>query len=1013
MLNPDQIASCIEGPRGLAALPIRINQTEPILIELLRIDPDTNINETISITAKEIKKMKRDSNKMYNKNEPAGARTLIHHVKQTGLYRLQKVVDESRLEVQRRLSDTLIVKCPSASIQAAAQHKCKGDLSDFYLQVEATPPFQVKYSKVVNRDDHGHAVLSIHPENLITPLVRQGASGPLVAQEMSTVSDVSWARTQVTKIPLNESLGVSGDWQYMLDEVHDACGNCAKYSDKKSFEQSQHKITNRQIEQRFTVHERPRASFRDCDSQNSIKVGKGKSKQLPLRLGSTTSDRPEDGQYTLTYLFTPQLEMASNQQRSEIAVRKEIMLGDSSRGLEVREPGLYTLLSVRSDFCEGEILEPSSCLLSNPPEPDLSIFAEPIPDKCAGSSIGLTVDLDLLGTPPFRVYYTTKQKGGSITPMQLDVHHFHTQLELKPPQAGHYSYVFTSISDGVYGSPQSLAQKNLALEQDVKPPAAARILDQNIIRKACIGEPATFFIQMLGEMPFKIEYEIVHHGQRKKFSIDDISSRQHELITSPLDEGGEYALALTSITDRSGCKIALEEEATVEVALQRPKAAFGLVDGKRTISALETVKVGLPVRLQGESPWVLSYRNLDDPTLGLMDKTLRSSNDQLLTNSRGVYELVDIHDSTCPGSIERSASQFSVQWIPRPAVRVEETPLIESTKEAYVKREVCQGDEDFTDISFTGTPPFNFEYEQRHKPVRGSQSMSLKKFNAGLKSASLKMETSEAGLYEYKFSKLGDSSYNHDHRKFLPTTVRQNVNSRPSASFAEPGKNYRYCQEKADGEESVPITLIGKAPFHLELEIKHHANSKPESINLPNIASNRYSYPIPHRFLTFGTHSLVIRKVHDGHGCRRDMDVNAPHVQISVAETPSISALEEQHDYCVGERISFTLSGTPPFNVFYKFRGSERKARIDGTKFRRLADEPGLFAITAISDQRSTDACKANTHIEKVIHEMPSVRVSKGKTSTVDIHKGGEAEILFEFGGAPPFHFTYVYHTII
>jgi nucleoporin POM152 len=37
---------------------------------------------------------------------------------------------------------------------------------------------------------------------------------------------------------------------------------------------------------------------------------------------------------------------------------------------------------------------------------------------------------------------------------------------------------------------------------------------------------------------------------------------------------------------------------------------------------------------------------------------------------------------------------------------------------------------------------------------------------------------------------------------------------------------------------------------------------------------------------------------------------------------------------------------------------------------------------------------------------MPSVRISQGQVSVVDIHEGGEAELSFEFWGTPPFEFT-------
>ena len=1007
MLNPDQSAFCIGDSKPSVDLPIRINQTHPISMELLRIDLDTNANETFIVTAKDVSRLRKQADRLFDKRDVLSPRFLQYPVKKTGLYRLQKVIDESRLEVQRRLSDTLVVRCPTAMVKAAPRDKCKGALTDFYLQVDATPPFKIKYSKTVNRDDHGHVLLSIHPENLVSPLAAQRTSGALVPSEQSATIDVSWAQSQRIEIPLNESLGVSGGWQYTIDEVHDACGNIANYSQFRLMEPRQHSKPSKdhQYEQHFFVHERPRVSLRGYDSQHPIKVEKGRSKILPLEMSSIGPSKLGDAPYSLSYLFTPQEDTFTDQKHSATAIRRDVIIKDVSHGLEVRDPGLYTLYSISTAFCEGEVMEPSSCLLLNPPEPSLTISSEIIPDKCAGSSIGLLVDLDLFGTPPFHIFYDIKQTSGGVTPMIEKVDRLHSQIELKPTHAGHYTYEFHSISDAVYRDRRPLLQKR-TLEQDVRPPAAARILDAHPVRKACIEEPVVFAIQIMGEPPYSIEYEIIHRGRRKKNTAIGIEDNIHRLTTYPLKEGGEYTLALTSVMDRSGCKVYLKDEAKVDVSLQRPRAAFGHLNGKRSISALEAKKIALPLRLQGEPPWTVVYRNMNNANEHLIEKTLHSSNDQIEVATEGTYQILEVQDATCPGSVDTSASQFILRWIPRPSMQLSESSAVELKHDRYVKKDICEGDEDVTEVSFTGTAPFNVEYQQRLKSDRGLQSMSPKKFNAGLNMASLRMETSEAGLYEYKFSKLGDMSYTHDHRKFTPFLVQQRVHPRPSASFAQAGKTYKYCQEEEAGGEVVPINLVGEPPFHLELEIRHHATAKPEVINVPNVESSKYNLHVPHSVLALGTHSVTIRKVQDSRGCQRKMGFNAPHIQISVADIPSISPLEERIDYCVGDRISYALSGTPPFNVFYTFEDRERKASVPSTTFRRIAEKPGDFVITALSDQRSTDACKAKTHITKVIHEMPSVRVSKGRTATVDIHEGGEAEILFEFGGTPPFHFT-------
>ncbi|KAI7593868.1 hypothetical protein KC346_g15767 [Hortaea werneckii] len=126
---------------------------------------------------------------------------------------------------------------------------------------------------------------------------------------------------------------------------------------------------------------------------------------------------------------------------------------------------------------------------------------------------------------------------------------------------------------------------------------------------------------------------------------------------------------------------------------------------------------------------------------------------------------------------------------------------------------------------------------------------------------------------------------------------------------------------------------------------------------------------------------------------------------IAVHDAPTISPLENHADFCVGDRINFALSGVAPFNVFYEFEGAHRKATATGTTFRRLAEKPGTFTVTGVQD--SASQCKATTSLVRHIHGMPSVRVSQGRDSYVDIHEGGEVEILFEFGGTPPFEFTY------
>lgn len=119
--------------------------------------------------------------------------------------------------------------------------------------------------------------------------------------------------------------------------------------------------------------------------------------------------------------------------------------------------------------------------------------------------------------------------------------------------------------------------------------------------------------------------------------------------------------------------------------------------------------------------------------------------------------------------------------------------------------------------------------------------------------------------------------------------------------------------------------------------------------------------------------------------------------------------MEDRTDFCVGDRLSFALGGQVPFTVFYTFEKKERKASNTGTTFRRLAELPGTFTITGLLDAASE--CRATVNLTKQIHPIPSVRLSGGQVSEVDIHEGGVSDLEFQFWGTPPFEFTYTRST--
>ncbi|KAL4945339.1 hypothetical protein BDV06DRAFT_40415 [Aspergillus oleicola] len=997
VLNPELSPLCLDSQKTTVDLPIRVNQTDPILIELLRLDFDNGDSEVISIPAKQLKQLKRQADKRHSQSSSDLHRDLLLPIRKTGVYRLQRVVDESKLEVRVRASDSIVTSCPRALIKNSYTHKCRGELSSLVLAVEGTPPLKIKYSRQVNDHDRGFSFQNIQPDHLRTPLLGHRSLGRLFDARKP---EVTWAQSQVIEIPLNESLNIGGDWLYMIEEVHDGSGNVANYSMILE-DADRHSAKSLAQWHQFSVHEIPTLSLSGCNDQQFLEVARGENLPLPIRFLNSDYGYENDGPFSLIYSYS-----TNGQESVEDPARtvRQLSLKTIDQKPLIKEPGWYSVKYVSSQFCSGEILEPSSCCLHNPPEPEVSVRSEKIHDKCANNPIGLLVDLDLAGSPPFRLRYAIESSKGVETKHHV-IDGLRSQLDFTPLEAGHYRYRFLDISDSVY-APRPLENTVPVLEQDVKPPASAHFTGTKEVRKACFGEPVSVDVAFLGEAPWTLDYELVHNGKKTKHTLKSDTAGS-TIMTNKLLSGGAYNLVLTSVKDRSGCKRNLNEVLKFDARSKPPHVAFGHIEKSRKYSALQGSKIDIPIRLSGERPWTLQYKNLDSDG-SVITKTFWQENSFLSVDQEGRYELLGVTDSACPGSVDEAAKIFEISWIPRPQITaVDDTPV--GPDGLVAKNDVCQGQGDSLELRLTGNPPYTIQVEQQRKVSRGSTSARVRALKTALHSLSMELETSEPGDYTYRFKEVGDNLYNTGSNG-KQVVVTQKVNPLPAARFDAPGHIYGFCKEDDSGEELIPLTLEGQPPFSLEISIKHYAKAKPEVVSIPNIKSNRHSLPIPRRHLDLGQHVVSIQKVRDARGCEKTYHTELSSVRVAVSDVPTIIPLESKTDYCVGERLSFSLSGHSPFDVFYNFNGIARKASLQSNHFRRIAEKPGVFTITAVSDGAS-GKCKAHKDIVKTIHQMPSVRISNGAVSIVDIHEGGEAELQFEFWGTPPFEFTYIRST--
>lgn len=703
LLNPEKIPYCVGQGKSSVVVPLYFNATIPAEVELLRIDLETNAEEVVKLSKSQIREIDRQAKKITEDGATTSYRYDVP-IKKVGAYRLHKVLDEYKLEVQRITEPTYVVPCPKAQVRRAdSSTRCLNDLSNLALDVHGTPPLKIVYSRTINGKDHSFHFQSLQPDGFSSPLLGAGRTSSMVLTEGE---DVTWARAQYVAVALNESMGQAGEWRYSIDEVHDVFGNVVTYA--ASGEDGEVKPKPKHLTQNFVVRERPQAILDGCDLRSPLKVAKGLSTQLPVRYSLPGQGSSQT--YTLSWQFSPIDTLTKSGDHGDVVEMGTFTAKNAQDRPTISAPGLYTLKTISCDSCEGEIEEPSSCLLLNPLEPKLTITAEGIPAKCASSSIGLRVDLDLVGTPPFKVFYditsTERHRTESVVVKGL-----RQQIDLLPRNAGRYQYRFRSIQDAVYSSVNLPLTDEYTLEQNVKPPATAYFENQSEI-SACLDQQVEVDVTLLGDGPFTLEWELVHNGHRDTKTVTDIDANSYKIQTAPLTKGGDYTIALKSIKDKTGCSVFLKEETSITVRRQRPRAAFGTIEKKRAATVVEEAAVGIPLRLSGEGPWQVSYRNIDSGR-PVQVKKATSNNDFIQTTERGTFEIVDVMDNQCPGQVDPEASKFEVSWFPRPEISVVPTDTISENRGVFVKQEVCEGDIDGFEVALKG----ELTYSERLVPV--------------------------------------------------------------------------------------------------------------------------------------------------------------------------------------------------------------------------------------------------------------------------------------------------------
>ena len=90
-----------------------------------------------------------------------------------------------------------------------------------------------------------------------------------------------------------------------------------------------------------------------------------------------------------------------------------------------------------------------------------------------------------------------------------------------------------------------------------------------------------------------------------------------------------------------------------------------------------------------------------------MTASLKSLNDELRVNAKGTYELLEVSDSQCPGTVVKGDSTYRVDHVPRPVAKLsaDVQAAYESFNGSHILPPICEGTNDHVDLDLTGKSP--------------------------------------------------------------------------------------------------------------------------------------------------------------------------------------------------------------------------------------------------------------------------------------------------------------------
>jgi nucleoporin POM152 len=957
-LNPNDEVYCLQsteiGKKDIY-IPIILNNTAPRTVSISRHDFDTGMDTVKDYSGKDIQRATEIG------HAKEGVEYYYVRVRKPGAYKLNQIISKDGSDVRLYNRQVFVFTCPYARFKPVpAMDYCTGDNETLQLEVIGVPPLNVQYTRRTASGLVSNLKFDrVQPEEFKTPLQGQQTLDKSLFIA-SPEPDYTWAASQHLNINLNLTFESPSQEEYSISRVVDGAGNEIDLSGLSS--------------QSFEVHGRPVVQFQ-CGQTDPVNLLIGsKSTQLPLGiLGS--------GPFNLDYEFSGGPEVHS------------VKLTNNQNSISVSSPGEYKLLSVRDKFCQGQVMFPSTCQVVQPLVPTVKLQATPIASECAGDNeVGMKFVAEFAGAAPYVLEYViTKQTGRSKTVVERKKEiidrsrHIFSYL---PSSSGEYTYEFTTLDDRNYKKrPTQIAP----IKQIVHPQPDAKFSARNgRAVKTCLGEDLTVDVDLRGSGPFVLYWTV-----GDQLYSDKVDGEKYTIKLPPFDRAGHHIASLVKIQDDNGCVKELEaRDFTIDVRRDRPTAFF--YTGQKMEHVVEITEgstTHLPIRLTGEGPWTVTYRNVEMGDRSKIKRRFMDPNAQIEVKHTGHYELLNVEDSICKGDV--LPYQFLIQYLDKPTIAIAEDQAVAVSEGTYERAAVCQGTSDSIDVVFSGLGPFYCtykEYRDSNGILSSYQFLDNQEISTGVRRVRLPLRTAESGKYRYVFDKLSDQRYKEPF-SVGGLQIEQLVHATPTVKFAfkSARKERNLCVgESLSSADMDPLYLefSGVAPFKIEIAVRLESELQATIIKIDEIMTTRYKLQLPYKLEAAGSYVVKLLSVNDASGCGSQVEQNDDTMaKIKALDIATIKPVDTCDDLCVGDKIEYSLSGMGPFTVQYLFNGKTETVKSPTPKLSMLADKAGNVTIVSVGDQRNK--CRSfPTGISKQIHEVPSSYISGGKEIIESIHEG-------------------------